>query len=401
MTPTKPAPILWPVGHWRLASVVLSWFSFEISLMAISWDRGFAPAMLWGALSAVGLYLATQSRLVIIDMISQFTYRERFGALLVHGLVLILPSMFLGLKGMGHALGALGTLIAFTAVQPQHFGRLALVSAFLLFYGVASDPAPPGGYFLLWIAAQILAARALHIRFLLEHHDGEHGPDMRHEPRQMALTLAVPLIIGGLSYTLLSLVLEPKVIRVVPESGRERLPPMGRVSDTSVFFDAIILIGMIIGILVLLHWIRNKLTDLRKGIAEDPDPLGGRAKAVDAADSADTGLVEETATGARERTMLAFRKFARRIASLGVPRQEFETAPEFTARIASHSDRKSQAADASVTFDVACYSSEPMTPEQADEYEGFLDQEAALVERNLGPRATGNPPDEKFSKSTS
>jgi len=401
MTTAKPAPILWPVGHWRLASVVLSWFSFEISLMAISWDRGFAPAMLWGPLAGIGLYLATQSRLVIIDMISQFTYRERFGALIVHAVVLIVPSLFLGLRGMGHALGALGTLIAFQAVHPQHFGRLALVSGFLLFYGVASDPSPPGAYFLIWIAAQVLAARALHIRFLLEHHDGEYGPDMRHEPRQLALTLAVPLLIGGLSYWLLSLVLEPKVIRIVPESGREQLPPMGPVSNTSVFFDAIILIAMIVGILVLLHWIRNKLTDLRKGIAEDPDLLAGRARSVDADEAAGAGLVEETATGARERTLLAFRQFMRRIASLGVPRQEFETAPEFAARIASRTERPAQAADASVAFDVACYSTEPMTSEQADDYEAFLSEEAALVERLIGPRPVPVTSEDKTSASSS
>lgn len=398
MTPTKPTPILWPIGHWRLASVALAWLSFEISLIAISWDRGFAPAMLWGALAGIGLYLATQARFVIIDTLSQFTYRERFGVLLAHLLVVFAPSMFLGLKGMGHALGALGTLIAFHAVHPQHFGRLALVSGFLLFYGIASDPAPPGAYFLLWLAAQILAMRALHIRFLLETHDGEVGPDMRGEPRQLATTLAVPLIVGGIAYVLLSLFLEPKVIRVVPQSGREQLPPMGRVSSTSVFFDAIVLIGMIIGILVLLHWIRNKLTDLRKGIAEDPGIMGGRAKATDAPDGEGSGLVEESASGARERVLLAFRRFVRRVASLGVPRQEFETAPEFSARMASHSRRASEAVEASQSFEVACYSSEPMTYEQATSYEGFLDEEAKLIERELTPHAPPTSPAENSTQ---
>ncbi len=348
------------------------------------WDEGWGAVVLWPPLAAAGLYFSTVLRLAIADMVAEFSYRERFGAFLLHLVVPCAPWMFLGLPGLAHALGALGVLIAFHAATPSHFGRLLACSGALVLSAYAGANQPPAGLAPVWALLALLAVRTLHVRFVLEAEGDPHGPDTRHELRQLLPAVGAPMLAALLVFATTAALLEPRALSFQSTGMQETAHPIGPVAVASPFLDAAIIVVLVVALLAMLNYLQSQLRKLNQGSGEDPLPLGGRT-AVLAEDAADDGsLSEEAATGDRERILKAFRRLTKGLAT-AVPRAGHETPAEYALRLARLSERAELAAVQSRTFDGACYSPGEPSRQEADEYEGYVATELDIVRERAKP----------------
>ncbi len=386
---TAASPRHHSAAAWRLASVVLAWLCFASGVLLAGWGTAWGAVFVWAPLAAVGLYLATALRLAILDMVAEFTYRERFGAFLVHVVAFFAPVLFLGLKGPAHALGALGALIAFHAATPSHYGRLLACSGALVVAAYTRMDQPPAGFGPIWALLALLTVRCLHVRFTLEEEGDARGPDMTFEVRQMLPAVGLPMLAGLLVFAAAAAFLEPRALSFRAGDVQSPYRPIGPVSSTSAFFDAAMVVVLVVVLLVLLNYLQSLLRNLKNGAGDEGVPLGGRARVLADALAAEDRLADEATTGARDRILRAFRRLVKGLAS-AAPRSPHETPVEYARRVARISERTELASAQASTFDVACYSPQDVTEQAAGDYEGYVASELELVRSRTSPQ--GNTP---------
>lgn len=369
---------------WRIASVVLAWCTFALGVFMAGWESAWGAPFVWAPLAAVGLYFATNLRHSIQDMVSEFSYRERFAAFILHVVVFFSPTLFLGLKGPAHAFGALGALIALHAATPSHYGRLLACAGALVITAYSRTEQPPPGLGPLWALLALATVRTLHVRFTLESEGDVRGPDIRYESRQLLPAIGLPMLAAMAIFAVTAAFLEPRALRFQPAQTDAPYRPVGPVSLSSPFFDAAMVVILVIVLLVVLNYLQTLLRNLKQGAGEDEMPIPGRARILEDVPAGDDPLAEEAVTGTRERILKAFRRLVKGLAA-ATPRALHETPAEYAQRLARISEREELAAAQTDTFDQACYSPQDLSDTAASEYEGYVSSELELVRARTRP----------------
>ncbi|MDX2175201.1 MAG: hypothetical protein SF028_01905 [Candidatus Sumerlaeia bacterium] len=351
---------------WRFTHLASLWILAVLTtVLCLAGDspRWILQAAVWSGLFALALSVSARYHVLLGELFAQFTYRERFGAFLLHCFFLIVPLLFFRVRGWFHAFLAVLLLVALHVVGPRHGGRFIGLCAGLALAALMPPASPLEWLVFPWLAAALFAARAQHVRFLLEDHDEQFGPPLLGAWRELAVALLLPVAVGAAVYAVGRDYLVPRALAFdAPSPAVRRTPGQSWFSMNEALFDGVVLLALVLGLLVLVNWMDKWLRSRRKA-GGDVVTLGGAFRqSIPDGSAAGAAAVVDPGAGDRARILRAFANFTRAMRPFGDSRRDAETAAEYLDRIHVPGPE----ADA---FDRACYSNSEIAPFDADSFE--------------------------------
>lgn len=329
-------------------------------------ENGVAAFAFWSAAIAVALGFSHVFQVLILDLISDFDYRQKFAAFLTHAAALLLPWFLLRLEGPQHALSSLLFLVALHAVRKEHHGRVMMLCGLLLLLRAVLPDGVPIGWLALWVVVFLLHCRALYIRTVLQAMREPDGPPLRDEWRLWTAPLVLVVTAGIIVYFACEKWLPPYVAPVQKQTGTIVLTQMGPVAITSVVWNTLLVVASVIALLVLLNFIEKKLRQWRRKKTDEEVELESRISRDTLRPAQKDAPIPTMGSGPRERVLRAFAALARAAEPVGLGRNRAETPREFLRRIGGLVTVAGPVPDA--VFNRACYSDLPVTAEEAEDF---------------------------------
>jgi hypothetical protein len=380
---------LWELLHTLSAAAMAA-----LALACIFAGRGTQSLVFaggWGVSCLVGLALAHAFRLALQDVMNDFHYREKFLLFIAHVAAFFAPLLLAGVRDWEHRIAAVMLFGCLHAAKAPMFSRLMAMGAAGVFWAFLAPPYPPLWMALLWLGACVVQTRLAHIRFTLAEHHESSGPSLRGQAGALARPLAAMALAAFGTHYLFSRGIGWRPLRVewrTPNVGPAGIP--GAAPSTSLLWDAVWIVLVVIAVLVLLNVIDRRLRSRRRN-AEEPEALGGKAVPFQSLPPAESGLLADPSAGARARVLAGFREFARRLHTIGRGRTDGETVGRYLARMAEGAD-PAAVTGASEVFDRSCYSAHPIGEEEADAFLGYLDGRLAAARQAVERQRTSRTP---------
>jgi hypothetical protein len=376
--PRENDPI--PAVGWELIHVVATGVLATLAL-AISFrvaDAGVSGALLlYGVLAWGGLLLARAARTFLLDLFAQFHYREKFALFLAHGVVMLVP-WTLGFRGWNHAFAAVLALLCLQAVHALGFGRVYAMTVLMVLAHLPGREATPFALAGAWMLALLACVRVEHIRFTLERHPSSRGLPLRDALAgsflPIVLSSGLGLVVWLASASLFRGQRRPLVLEVGVLRGAGDIGPVG---GGGYLFDAVLLVGMIIGALVVLQWIERKFRRRRASPGQE-ETLGVTELRHDRTVPTEMAPQFDEEGDARGRILRRFRQLGHALA-----RRDDETPREFLGRLTTAGDPLPGFVPA--LLDRAAYSRLPVDDAQAAELLARLDAWETQVREETEP----------------
>lgn len=382
-----------PLSGWESRHLLYTWLAAAMAMLSAFWESGpnwIATAGGYILAAGIALLAAKTLRIAIYDVLAQFQYREKFALFLFHLGGMGVPVMF-GYRGWHYAFGVLLVMLCFQAVHALGMGRIHAVTIVLGILPLLAPPLPPFALTTGWMLFLATAMRAEHVRFRVARFGEHQGVPAGAALRETLAAVWLPWAAGVGIWGLWVLAFGSNPRRLVFEKGITRGGPVsvvGAVSMSETIWSGVILIGMIIGALLALHWFDKHLRGKRKAtvqpIIESMDVTDSFAPLEEPPAPADD---EAEPRDARGRILARFRGFARALAVLGWARAEGETPDEYLARL-----RRELLDDAEILSPIrrefyrACYSHEQISDEQAREFLRNVDAIEPILRDEIGQR---------------
>jgi hypothetical protein len=355
------------------------------ALAMAHWDprgRRGDELLLWAPLAVVGLAFSRAARTFLVDLFSQFQYREKFGLFLIHMLAVMVPTL-VGLKGTANAASILIVMLCFQAVQAVTFGRIAFLCGLVVTLRATAPPIPPFPLVGGWMLGLLLAMRLEHVRFRIEALDAERRPMLGVLVRETIWSALAPWGAAVAAYLVLDHFLEGKT-RWLEYTGPAAGPAqaLGPVSSSEALLWAFALSALIIATIAFLAWLERRLRTRRGGAGLGEEDLMASGESRRPHTPPEPPPEEEPLTGdARSRILERFRRLADNLARLGLARRDGETALEFTDRVGGESGVGARLFNATrAHFDPACYSETPISEADAAAFlQAFDETEPRIV----------------------
>lgn len=364
----SPARLL-GTGTWATIHRLLTLVLCATALFAVFPGDGDLPlkAGLYTAACAAGLLFSRGLHLPLLDLFGQLQYRERLLVFVIHLAVFCAPVIF-GYGDMTDGFAGVLALLTFQAIQAVHYGRIYACSAMLIAINAMWLPLPPFLAVTAWMLALLAAVRVEHVRFRLEAHGSGSGLPIRDFLGESIPTVVLPWGIGTTIYAVTSAAFAGQTRELnLDGTSPGRTGEIGPIGISSVLIDAAILIAIIIGTLVTLHWLERKFRRRRPGETMPEEEIGSASERRDLRGETGPAPVEidEGATP-RGRILARFRTFLGSMARLNHERGESETAREYLGRLAGHlTNGRHEDAPSLTPFHRACYSIHEPSEEEA------------------------------------
>lgn len=357
-----------------------------LSLLSFGGLRGELGVALVGALTFLclaGLAIARSLRMVLSDVYRQLQYRGKFVIFLLACAVVIVPWM----AGVGDVEVLAGILLLFLSVQgfnPLFWGRILFVCAAVVFLSIGAQSPPAGWYLACWLASFLLAARLGHLRWRLHLHKASYqgGAALI---RRSFVPIVLPSALAWVGY-------EGFRLLALPRRGWGAFPSLSpdaperslELFTIDTLWHALLLLGALVAALVLLWWLDRQLRSRRRPGMEEENIGTATLRAYQEGAPADASPEQESTSGPRQKILAAFAQFARSLEPAGLGRGGSETAEVWFARLSELLNglpgRELE------LFDRACYSTEPVGEDEAEEFVKRLRRNREIIEQRLDRR---------------
>ncbi len=330
-----------PLEVWRWTSLLLAWglgtWSVHLSLASHRRDAFW----IWTAVLAlaVACSVAGLLRIVILDFLSQFQYREKFALFLAHVIVLVSP---MGIVGRGWLLSGFVLLLILTAVQLVNaiaFHRFLALSALLTVFGLWSGPERGAMSALIWafLAAVFLIVKR--VRFALEDVPGAtRGVPVRSIAGVLAMYVVVPVVVSGLlAWWTMPPAPEPHPRPAETQSAHTTrvVPETYEVDLRRLVWQAVGLAGFISVLIATLYWYAARRNRERAVPLETEEEIA-RATFEEASPPEPEPELDPLEGKERRLEILRqFRRLERGLEKLDLPRRRPWTVREYVRRFAA------------------------------------------------------------------
>lgn len=378
------APGLVPLARIELLHISALSVTVFLALLAHGGGRGelavpiFASAAL---LSLIGLAAARSLRKEFSDLYRQLQYRGKFVLFLLHCALVALPWMA-GIREVEVLGGILLVVLSLQGFNPLFWGRILFVGAALVFLSLVGGQPPPGWFLAVWLAGFLVAARLGHLRWRLLLHGGAGYRGGGAMLRRSLVPVVLPPALAWALYEGFRLLGIPRSdfvsdISLSPE-GTERTVELFTLET---LWQALILLAGLVAALVLLWWLDRQLRSRRKPGMEEEGIGTAAVRPHRERAGVEEAMVPEVTSGPRQRILAAFARFAASLEPAGLGRAESESAEVWFGRLAGLLNVLP--ARELELFDRACYSTEPVGEEEADEFVRQLRRDRDVIEHRL------------------
>ncbi len=354
----------------RLVVALMCYCALSIAF----WESGgwMHPAVYFFLTLCIGgLYVGRKLGMLMVEFFAPFQYREKFALFLGHLVLMGIP-WYLGFKGWNYIWSVLLALQCGQTINRVVFGRLYAVSFLLLFGPLCSGIQPPFVFVTSWMLFLLLAMRLKFLNFRLL--------ESRHPGRSLAFwesirftipSVFLPWTAAVALYFWFAVLLQGKLrVPQFDEGVWGKNARMGPVEYSDLIWDAVFIMAIIIGLLVLMYWIEHQLQKLRSAEGTEIEDMYATHEGRDEVSGSEPKPLEEPfGDDARGRILARFRAYYRQLGQTGWGRRSDETVWEYLNRLATELlHNEPIPSTMGPLFDRACYSSEAISNEEAEKF---------------------------------
>ncbi|MGF1572690.1 MAG: DUF4129 domain-containing protein [Sumerlaeia bacterium] len=358
--------------RWRVAHLVFAWILGTLATVAAAGTflNEFSHwVILFSALVGGGLLFAYTFQISINEAVVQLGIKEKFAILLFMAALGLAPRLF-GIRLGSASLLIFLLLFSLISYNALSYGKYYAVAIIIMCREILMGPFVPTALLFGFVICLIITFWLEYIAFRLQ----AHGKGRQISPLVLLYAMLPNLIISfalatAAYFTLWNYLMGKTEMPVFKPKLTPAGMEIGPQIYSGIYWDVVIIVVSIVGLILLMHWIEKKFRFTKKNTVITESPEGAAfEERYNPNHSQEAPLQEKAETDARARILQRFRLYAQSLTNFGWGRNESETPREYLERTAYHLLAYDRHLDPKIAqaYNKACYSQNPITDEEAD-----------------------------------